>query len=692
MLTQSKAAIRTTSLKFTTFWPLFSYLMIGLVALKFRTQDLGGFVTLDEINFWIHRSETFLKALQSGDYAATAISTHPGVTTMWLGSAGILLRRALFTWGFLNDHSFSMMLALIRLPVVLTHVAGILLGYRLLRRLLPATPAALAAFLWAVDPFVIGYSRLLHVDALAGTFATLSLLAACAYWYHAPRRTTLVLSGVCAGLAILSKSPALAVLPIVVGIALATWWQGEGRKANDEEQASFAPRSSSFVALLAWCAVVAVTVVALWPALWIAPAQAYQLLRTGVEVEGAQPHMLGNFFLGQEDDAPSALFYPVALALRLTPWTLIGLLMLWPTWRRASTRTRHDLAALAGFVVLFIIAMSVFPKKFNRYLVPVFPTMDILAAVGLAWITTWLPPTLIRGYSTCTRAFRQHITHVRLIALILIALLTAASWDPYEIAVFNSALGGAPAGARTFLAGWGEGLEQVAAWLNQQPDITGVLVVSTMTQPLQPYLRLGAQAITPLTPTLPEKAGYVVIYIRDTMGVLSPPFDQFFGRMPPSDIVRVAGVDYAWIYQVPPPVAHPRPADFGPAIHLRGFTQTARLQPGKTVDLKLFWETSNAPPTDYVLFAHLLARDGKRYAQLDLPYPTSHWQANRYITTDLQLTVPASAPAGRYKLVIGLYDPSTKERLPLVAPAPPDLTIDGNDALILNRAHIRDPR
>ena len=33
--------------------------------------------------------------IRTGDFAATAITAHPGVTTMWLGAAGIVLRRAL---------------------------------------------------------------------------------------------------------------------------------------------------------------------------------------------------------------------------------------------------------------------------------------------------------------------------------------------------------------------------------------------------------------------------------------------------------------------------------------------------------------------------------------------------------------------------------------------------------------------
>src|SRR5262245_44530563 len=203
---QSQLATDVSSRLRKRLWIWLSYLVIGLTALLPRVLNLGLFVTTDEADHWMERSELFLRALQSGDYAATAIAPHPGVTTMWLGSAGILLRKTLVAWSLLQEASFRTSLALMQLPVAVTHVVCILLGYHLLRRLLPASAAALAALLWATDPFLIGYSRVLHVDALAGSFATVSLLAACSYWYHDRRPAMLILSGVCAGLAILSKS------------------------------------------------------------------------------------------------------------------------------------------------------------------------------------------------------------------------------------------------------------------------------------------------------------------------------------------------------------------------------------------------------------------------------------------------------------------------------------------------------
>src|SRR5689334_19259244 len=175
-------------------WTLLGYLAIGLAALGPRLLNLSGFVFVDEADFWMQRSAAFLKALQQGNPAATAISTHPGVTTMWLGSAGIILQRWLAGLNLLSD-SLPIRLALMRLPVALVNAAAVVAGYALLRRMLPAATAFLAALLWAADPFVIGYSQLLHVDGLAGTFMTLSVLAACCYWFHQRRLTWLIFSG-----------------------------------------------------------------------------------------------------------------------------------------------------------------------------------------------------------------------------------------------------------------------------------------------------------------------------------------------------------------------------------------------------------------------------------------------------------------------------------------------------------------
>jgi 4-amino-4-deoxy-L-arabinose transferase-like glycosyltransferase len=662
--------------------------VVLLAALLPRVLGLGRFITFDEANFWLKRSEQFLQAIASGDLGATAISVHPGVTTMWLGSAGILLHRALLTAGWVIGDSFAARLAIMQLPAALVNAGAVLAGYRLLRRLMPVPAALLAALLWALDPFVIGYSRLLHTDALAGTFITLSLLAACVYWQHGRRARWLILSGLCGGLAVLSKSPSAALLPWVAALALCTWSQEPRTKnqapAGGSRLLALGARTAP---LLIWCGVMAATVVVLWPATFAAPGRVLDQLRLGVTAEGAQPHQMGNFFLGRvyADEDPGLRFYPVALALRATPWTLLGLLLLPIGLRRLAGATRRDLAALAGFVVLFTLTMDLFPKKFDRYLEPVFPAIDILAAAGLWAIADW--KLQISDWAQRKSAIYKMQSAIRsgvASIVVLAAIANVAHWHPYEIGAFNQALGGARAGIGTFVVGWGEGLEQAADWLNQQPDITGVTVAALRTEPLQAYLRDGAQAVAPPASGFAAQSGYAVIYLPDVSdGRALPPFDQLFGKVAPAHTVTINGQPYAWIYQLAPPVPNPVEAQFGSDIELRGFALAEPVQPGRPLALAIYWATGARPPANSAYFAHLIGPDGTRYAQADPVLPVEQWGPQRAFTTPLALPLPPDLAPGRYQLEIGVYDRATGQRLPLRNPAAEGPATDGAGALKL---------
>lgn len=639
-----------------------STLTIGLLALIFRLFHLGQFVTRDEINFWLRRSDAFWRALINGDPAATAISVHPGVTTMWLGGMGLWVFDRLHAAGLVLD-TFAARLGFAQFPVALVHALLVVVGYRLLCRMLPSITAAVAAIFWAIDPFAIAFSRVLHTDGLLMSFGMISLLAACVYWHHLPRTRWLVLSAAAAAAAVLSKSPGILLLPFIMGMAVIAGVQRVRAEQADGTASRRLAWRYVLLPIMVWLVIFIMTSLALWPALWAAPERVIDLLRFGVENEGAQPHMLGNYFLGREEAAPGWLFYPVALALRTTPLTLIGLLVLPLIWRKVPTVSRRDLLVLVVFVILFTVAMSLFPKKFNRYLVPVFPAIDILAAIGLTMLINWL---------------RQSIWWVRF--LLVAAIVYTASWHPYTIAAFNPLLGGPRAGAYAFSIGWGEGMDQVAAWLNQQDDITGVLTLSTATDTLQPYLRDGAQSVTPQGQLLP-KSGYVVIYVRDAQGTLGPPFDLFYRYMRPIETIRIHGVEYARIYQVPPQIATVLLADFGDLVRLAGFTRTSPIMPGRDLNLRLVWRVYEAPGRDYTIFGHVLNAAGERVAQVDIPQPMHRWQAGRFVQTELRVPLPPDLPPGTYILALGLYDPASGQRLHLDVPVFRRMPEAGPDAV-----------
>jgi hypothetical protein len=199
-----------------------------------------------------------------------------------------------------------------------------------------------------------------------------------------------------------------------------------------------------------------------------------------------------------------------------------------------------------------------------------------------------------------------------------------------------------------------------------------------------PYTRRGAYARTPEAGALPEGSGYLVVYVSQVQrGLPSPPFDRYYADAVPLHTVRIHGVDYAWIYQVPPQPAELRPAQFGAALRLRGFDWLQAPRAGAPLALRLQWEPRAPLPADYTLFAHLIGPGGVRVAQVDLPLPTRSWEPGRYPTVEVPLGVPADAAPGVYHLLVGLYDPASGQRLPLTTDLPRDPSLSGSDALPL---------
>lgn len=96
-------------------------------------------------------------------------------------------------------------------------------------------------------------------------------------------------------------------------------------------------------------------------------------------------HEVAHFFLGKITHDPGWLFYPLMLSIFSAPLTLplflLGFVVLCRLRHQPQyAKTYRIYASLSIFILLFTFCMSIGAKKFNRYLLPVFPIMDILAA------------------------------------------------------------------------------------------------------------------------------------------------------------------------------------------------------------------------------------------------------------------------------------------------------------------------
>jgi hypothetical protein len=119
-------------------------------------------------------------------------------------------------------------------------------------------------------------------------------------------------------------------------------------------------------------------------------------------------------------------------------------------------------------------------------------------------------------------------------------------------------------------------------------------------------------------------------------------------------------------------------AAFGDGIRLLGYDLAAPIaRPGETVGLTLYWSSDGDIRQRYKVFTHLLgdtfnaATGNFLWGQSDNEpaantRPTTTWRSAEVIVDEHTIPVAVDAPPGTYRLEIGLYDPVSGARLPVL--------------------------
>lgn len=700
----------------TLLWsPGLLAVLLVVVALVPRTLGLHDYLTTDEAYHWIERVSRFSAALASGDLRATSQTGHPGVTLMWLGSLGLALERAARAQGWTTPTTIVEHLAWLRLPHAVLEAILVGLGYLLLRRLVKPSVALLAGVLWAISPYLIAHARLLHLDALLTSFVTLSLLALLAAIFNRPATIDrglaptgspaalissgrqlgwLVLSGVFAGLALLTKGPALILLAfaaVVFAIALVAGVLDEWRKRS-----AIRKLLARVIPPLLWLGVALLVVAALWPALWVDAPGVLGNYVDEIRSNGGRPNGDGQFFLGQAVGDPGLLFYPVANLFRMTPATLLGLALCCGFWIRVLGFRRHGsiraicsqhqaLIGLLAFILFWTLVMTIGPKKFDRYVLPTWPSLLVLAAAGLVWALD-SGSRLVGQWrrSINTRSAQSRIARGLFGIICVIELSQPLLFHPYYLSYYNPLLGGGAVAQRVLLIGWGEGMDRVGAYLSNRPDIGYGPVLSALGPTLAPFVPAPVRDVDELHD---GPHNYAVVYLESIQRGANRQIYAKIRQTTPLHTITIHGIDYAEIYQLPRPFATPVGATFGGALHLRGVT--VERVPGQLL-ITPSWDVRARPTGDFALFLHLLDEQGRRVAQVDVAPgggedpSTNAWEPGRQIAVPIGLGLPPGLPAGMYQLVLGLYDPHNGARLPPSGGVPANAAQAGPEALLVD--------
>jgi len=129
-------------------------------------------------------------------------------------------------------------------------------------------------------------------------------------------------------------------------------------------------------------------------------------------------------------------------------------------------------------------------------------------------------------------------------------------------------------------------------------------------------------------------------------------------------------VRLVWYGAQEPTVTRSINATLGEELHLVSVKVADTSQPGQVLPVEFVWAPLQMPGADYGIFVQLLATDGTLVAQHDGPpnggyTPTSAWPPGEEISDRHGLALPAELPAANYRLIAGMYDPTSGERLPV---------------------------
>ena len=516
--------------------------LLTCVALVVRVRALDAFISPDEFR-WVCRSINFHHGLRTGDLTKTLQTGHPGVLTMWVGvpamdddpiaawhsfciDANLASSSALHETSEEAPARFASLLFGARRGVAVVTALCVGAAFLLLARLFGLRIALLGGILILLDPFFLGHSRVLHLDAIASGLLLLSLLSL-AIALREDRPGYLALSGVWAGLAALNKSPAMFAAPFA---ALAIG----GAALLDRR-----PLRWIILRGLTWGLPAALAFVALWPSMWIQPLETLALVfGTATEYAGA-PHSSDNYFWFAARPDPGIAFYPVALVYRLTSWTTLGVAIAAGLAVRRSAH-RRTMWLLWAFVAGYTAFMTLGMKKFDRYILPVHPVMQVLAAAGIWTGYDWL----VRRTANAWLARRGGLALVA--GLLVGGALVVLPHAPYYFTYYNPLVGGARTADNVLLMGRGEGLDVAAAYLNALPDAAHKEAVARSMSTFAPLF--AGRTVSPQAYD-PARTDYVVFYANEVQrGHMPELLERYHGVTEPLHVVRLHGIDYALIY------------------------------------------------------------------------------------------------------------------------------------------------
>ena len=621
---------------FNTYWLLFAF---G-IAILFRLTAIGRYVTPDE-SAWLYWSVHFRQALLTGDWANTFQASHPGITTMWLGSLGVQLTLWLrpesaesvawlgkLAW-LTSDYGeparqLQQFIPITRVIFALVTSLGIVGIGQLVGRNFGRNAAILTTFALALDPFTAGMGSLPMTDSLLALFISLSLLLLYQLHQKANRQVAILL-GVCTTLAILSKLPGLLLLPFIPLVLLTA------------RQLSW----RNYIQLLVfWAAAAIVSTLLLLPAIWGAPQHLLTLLQaSGSEESSFNVPVL---YMGRLQYNVGWEYYPLLLIYRLSPVAFVGMGLAF-----GRKQTRPLALWLLLFTTLFIIGIEQSPSVFDRYLLPITVVWTLLGSIVVA---NWLQTLHVQ---------KQSLAQIGILSILCAFALTNIA---FPLFAYNWLLGGRTVAQRILPTGWGEAYSVAARQLTTVcPNAEGVLTESVPST--APFF----------AGSILRSSAFHAQFAREDWAEIKQILPNAAVKPDPDAVIDVASNRAViWCNHPTPPAPILAQQTFEAV-----FDQAARLQEvtlyeiviDNQVGVQLVWSgLEGGESADFTIDLALIDSNNQTIAGRGIPLidrhglPAEYWQLNQSYQLETVIPLPDKSADGTYRLALSLFDATGARR------------------------------
>jgi uncharacterized membrane protein len=557
-------------------------------------------------------------------------------------------------------------------------------------------PPYLAGLLYALCPFAIWYAQEMRMYALVAMFCTASsyfLLKGIPLDRHhssivlqpAPSLTKdrswvrwLIASSVCLGLAIHSHYYAIFLLPahfVVVITQLLEGWKFEPFKRSNRPTFKPSNVQTRFVAI--WLMATAVVIASVVP--WLLVARGGFVYDDGFAfplntIDGRIIEFVRAFVSGGiAKPLPEWWWLPPSILISSITISLIT------SRTQDSTIRSHSSMTLIALTVLPLLAATVAVRLFYpyrsvfhpRYLIYIVPILCVL--LSGAWIK--FRPTTSRRNDAPLR-MKSLISHLSS----LISLTLLIFWLPNLYAYFTDA---------QFQR---DDVRAATKHVVEALQPNDVIVMTRDNYALRYYyprdkqsqlvaLPNGLHGIltndkTVIEALAPKSPNRVRLFLWQD-DVVDP--QRFVETTLRANGFQIGEYNFRQIrlplYQISSqPIQtiqlKPREVNFGDTLKLMRYWLTEKSLAGDWFYLTLEWQAQRSIERDFKVFVHVLDTNGNLAFQQDKLtlnelLPTSRWEPNKIYRDPYAMVVPSELPAGEYRVVVGVYDAISGERLPV---------------------------